>query len=66
MVWKDLEPYDNPQVKFDDDLFAWYQRLIAINGKPLSPSQQAEEDAKYQHEMAARQNEPRNRRAARW
>jgi glycosidase len=30
MVWKDLEPYDNPDVKFDDDLFSWYQRLIAI------------------------------------
>jgi glycosidase len=30
MVWKDLEPYDDPQVKFDDDLFKWHQRLIAI------------------------------------
>ena len=26
MVWKDLEPYDDPEVKFDDDLFAFYQR----------------------------------------
>ncbi|HEY1687121.1 MAG TPA: alpha amylase N-terminal ig-like domain-containing protein [Tepidisphaeraceae bacterium] len=30
MVWKDLEPYDDPQVKFNQDLFDWYQRLIAI------------------------------------
>jgi cyclomaltodextrinase / maltogenic alpha-amylase / neopullulanase len=28
MVWKDLEPYDDPQVKFDDKLFAFYQRAI--------------------------------------
>ena len=38
MVWKDLEPYDDPQVKFDADLFAYYQRLIAIRGA-LSPLQ---------------------------
>jgi glycosidase len=31
MVWKDLEPYDDPQVKFDQHLFDWYQRLIAIH-----------------------------------
>lgn len=30
MVWKDLEPYDDPQVKFNDDLFRYYQKLIAI------------------------------------
>jgi cyclomaltodextrinase len=30
MIWKDLEPYDDPQVKFDQQLFDWYQRLIAI------------------------------------
>ena len=30
MVWKDKEPYDDPEVKFDDDLFAYYQRAIAV------------------------------------
>jgi cyclomaltodextrinase len=30
MVWKDLEPYDNPEVKFDQEKFDWYQKLIAI------------------------------------
>jgi cyclomaltodextrinase / maltogenic alpha-amylase / neopullulanase len=30
MVWKDKEPYDDPEVKFDDDLFAFYQRAIAV------------------------------------
>ena len=30
MVWQDLEPYDNPEVRFDGDVFAQYQRLIAI------------------------------------
>jgi glycosidase len=30
MVWKDLEPYDDPQIKFDDRLFQHYRRLIAI------------------------------------
>ena len=29
MVWKDLGTYDNPQVKFDDDVFNAYQRAIA-------------------------------------
>jgi hypothetical protein len=30
MIWKDLQPYDDPQVSFKQDLFDWYQRLIAI------------------------------------
>ncbi|HEY7087845.1 MAG TPA: alpha-amylase family glycosyl hydrolase [Tepidisphaeraceae bacterium] len=29
MVWKDLEPYDNPDVKFNDDVFKTYRRAIA-------------------------------------
>jgi glycosidase len=30
MVWKDLQPYDNPEVTFDQEKFDWYQKLIAI------------------------------------
>ena len=30
MVWKDLQPYEDPQVGFDQGKFDWYQRLIAI------------------------------------
>ena len=30
MVWKDKQPYDDPEVKFDDDLFAFYQRAVAV------------------------------------
>ena len=30
MVWKDLEPYENPEVKFDQQQFDFYQRAIAI------------------------------------
>ncbi len=30
MTWKDLEPYDDPQVKFKPDLFDHYRRVIAI------------------------------------
>ncbi len=30
MIWRDLMPYDNPEVTFDAELFSWYQRLIAI------------------------------------
>ena len=30
MVWKDLQPYEDPQVSFDQDKFDWYQRLIAL------------------------------------
>jgi glycosidase len=29
MVWRDLEPYDDPGVKFDPVQFAFYQRAIA-------------------------------------
>jgi cyclomaltodextrinase len=32
-VWQDLEPYDDPQVKFDAGLFAHYQRLIALRNQ---------------------------------
>jgi glycosidase len=35
MIWKDLEPYDDPQEQFNQPLFDWYQRLIAIhNARP--------------------------------
>ena len=30
MVWPDLEPYDDPHVKFNREIFEHYQRLIAI------------------------------------
>ena len=30
MIWKDLAPYDDPDVKFNQDLFDRYVRLIAI------------------------------------
>jgi glycosidase len=30
MIWKDLAPYDDPNVKFNQDLFDRYVRLIAI------------------------------------
>jgi cyclomaltodextrinase / maltogenic alpha-amylase / neopullulanase len=30
MIWKDLEPYDDPDVAFRADLFEAYQRMIAI------------------------------------
>jgi glycosidase len=31
MIWKDREPYDDPQVTFRQDVFDQYQRLIAIH-----------------------------------
>jgi cyclomaltodextrinase / maltogenic alpha-amylase / neopullulanase len=31
MVWKDLEPYDDPDVKFDEKQFEFYQRAIAVH-----------------------------------
>jgi hypothetical protein len=30
MVWKDLEPYENPEVKFNQEQFDFYQRAIAL------------------------------------
>ena len=30
MIWRDLMPYDNPDVTFDADLFGWYRRTIAL------------------------------------
>ena len=33
MIWKDLQPYDDPQVSFDQEKFDWYQRLIAVRMK---------------------------------
>jgi glycosidase len=36
MVWKDLEPYDDPQVTFKQDVFDQYQRLIAIHRRLLA------------------------------
>ncbi len=31
MIWKDLEPYNDPEVTFNQDLFDRYVRLIAIH-----------------------------------
>jgi glycosidase len=31
MIWKDLEPYDDPEVMFNQSLFDRYTRLIAIH-----------------------------------
>lgn len=36
MIWKDLEPYDDPQVVFKQDVFDQYQRLIAIHRRLLA------------------------------
>ncbi len=30
MVWRDHEPYDDPRLAFDAELFAYYQRLAAV------------------------------------
>src|SRR5205085_1191701 len=30
MVWKDLQPYEDPEVKFDQDVFDFYKHVIAI------------------------------------
>jgi hypothetical protein len=30
MIWRDLMPYDDPAITFDDEMFGWYQRLIAL------------------------------------
>jgi glycosidase len=30
MIWKDLQPNDDPQVTFNQRLFNWYKKLIAI------------------------------------
>jgi hypothetical protein len=30
MIWKDLEPYDDPKVKFDQKQFNFFQRVIAV------------------------------------
>jgi hypothetical protein len=42
-----------------------YQRLVAVNGKPLAAAQQAEEQAKLDAEIARRHNESSEDRAAR-
>jgi cyclomaltodextrinase / maltogenic alpha-amylase / neopullulanase len=36
MIWKDLEPYDDPQITFKPDVFDQYQRLIAIHRRLLA------------------------------
>jgi glycosidase len=33
MIWRDLQPYDDPQVAFKPDLFEHYQRLIALRAQ---------------------------------
>ena len=38
MVWQDLEPYDDPAVQFDAEIFKAYQRSIAIRNT-LEPLQ---------------------------
>ena len=30
MVWQDLEPYDDPEVRFNGELFGFFQRVIAV------------------------------------
>jgi hypothetical protein len=42
-----------------------YERLIAVNGKPLEPSQQAEEQEKLRRASAERQHESPSKRSAR-
>jgi maltooligosyltrehalose synthase len=31
MIWKELQPYDDPEVQFKQDLFDYYVRLIALH-----------------------------------
>jgi glycosidase len=31
MVWRDLQPFDDPQVQFDSTQFTFYQRAIAVH-----------------------------------
>jgi hypothetical protein len=42
-----------------------YQRLVAVNGQPLTPDQQQLEEAKYRREVQRRQNESPGERQAR-
>jgi hypothetical protein len=42
-----------------------YERLIAVNGRPLSPSQQKAEQKKYETTVAERQHESADKRAQR-
>jgi hypothetical protein len=42
-----------------------YQRLIAINGRPLSPSKKAEEQKKFEEAVRERRNETAEKRSAR-
>jgi glycosidase len=38
MVWKDLEPFDEPRVRFNDDVFEAYRRAIGVR-QALEPLQ---------------------------
>lgn len=42
-----------------------YQRLVAVNGEPLSPAEQAREEQKLQQVISQRQNDSPRQRAAR-
>jgi hypothetical protein len=42
-----------------------YQRLVAVNGKPLSPQEEAQEDQKLQQTIAQRKRESPRQRATR-
>src|SRR5438477_5217204 len=42
-----------------------YERLIEVNGRPLSPEKQREEQKKYDDAVRERKNEPAAKRAAR-
>jgi hypothetical protein len=42
-----------------------YERLVEVNGKPLSPDRQAEEQSKLEAEISRRQNESQQDRAQR-
>jgi len=42
-----------------------YQRLVAVNGRPLRDSQKAEEQKKFEHALAERRNETAEQRSKR-
>lgn len=42
-----------------------YERLVALNGKPIEPGQERQEQAKFEREARARENETRRQREAR-
>jgi hypothetical protein len=63
---RDREP-DGGTKTFDDLMLfgSPYQRLVAVNGKPLSPEQQEQERQKLKQTISERRNESPQSRAAR-